>query len=122
MSSRRPPGSSGHRDPTPGSRAHARIAFGHEWSPEDATLTAARAGIAPLGDQHWKVIAACREEAARTGGIPQLSRLEVLTGFGPAELQALFPGDAVTVIGRIAGLLPGTPTPRRRTGGRPHTE
>ena len=78
----------------------------HEWSPEDAVAIARSVGLGPMGDRHWKVIAACREEAARTGSVPGPEQIEVLTGFSSGELHQLFPGPIVSLISLIAGLAP----------------
>lgn len=75
-----------------------------DWTPEDAPRLAREAGLESLGDHHWKVITSCREEAARTGRIPGLRRLAVLTGFDVPELHRLFTGDAEAIVSRIAGL------------------
>jgi len=40
---------------------------GEDWTPEVAETLARRAGIARMTDRHWKVIAQCREDAARGG-------------------------------------------------------
>lgn len=89
----------------------------HEWSPEDASAIARRAGLESLADRHWKVIASCREEAARTGRPPGLRRLEALTGLDAAELQRLFPGDVEVLVARIAGLARRPHRSRGRAGG-----
>ena len=77
---------------------------GSEWTPEVAELLARAAGIAVLTDGHWKVLALCREEAARSGRSPDLERLCELSGFDEAELRRLFPGDPARLPIRIAGL------------------
>jgi len=111
---RAPTGPAGGPGPAPGEGPRPPERPGREWSPEDAVAAARCAGIARLGDRHWKVIAACREEAARSGRIPGLQRLESLCGVGAEEMHRLFPGDAADAIARIAGLAPA-----RRRRGRP---
>lgn len=74
------------------------------WAPEGAAALARTLGVDPLGDRHWKVIMACREEAARTGLPPDAATLSRLTGVDPAELRLLFPGDFARTLARIAGL------------------
>jgi len=90
---------------------------GRPWSPEVATARARRAGLPALRPRHWKVIAACREEAARTGRCPRLERLSVLTGLAPPELLLLFPGEAEALVARIAGLGRSARGPRRHGRG-----
>lgn len=86
---------------------------GGEWSPEDVPALARGEGIAALCDRHWKVIATCREEAARTGRPPGQGRLEALTGLDADALEQLFPGDVESIVARIAGL---TARPRHHGG------
>lgn len=74
-----------------------------DWSPERAEALACRAGLRSLGEWHWKVIAAAREDAARSGRVPQLFRIQEITGLAAGELERLFPGDAGALITRIAG-------------------
>ena len=40
---------------------------GNQWTPEVADAIAKGIGIQELTDKHWKVIAQCREDAARHG-------------------------------------------------------
>jgi sulfur relay (sulfurtransferase) DsrC/TusE family protein len=74
-----------------------------DWSPEWADALARRAGVGSLGDRHWAVIAATREDTARRGRPPRLERIHELTGLAAGELERLFPGDAECLIMRIAG-------------------
>ena len=55
-------------------------------------------------DRHGKVIAVCREEAARTGVVPTLSRLESLTGFSDRDMIELFTESPLVLVANIAGL------------------
>jgi tRNA 2-thiouridine synthesizing protein E len=82
---------------------------GNQWTPEIAELLAGEAGIAPLTDKHWQVIAHCREDAARSGHAPDCGRISKLSGLRMDELERLFPGDPKYLIARIAGMpRPGT--------------
>jgi hypothetical protein len=67
-------------------------------------IVAREAGMDTLGDHHWKVITCCREEVARTGRIPSMRAIEVLTGYESCELHRLFPGEFETLFTRVAGL------------------
>lgn len=102
---------SGAHDDAPGHRPRRpAAALGRDWSPDTAELSAREAGIAALGDRHWKVITSCREDAARVGRAPGLQRLVELTGMSEGELSHLFPGDVPALVARIAGV---SRSPRR---------
>ncbi len=75
-----------------------------QWTPEVAEAVAEEAGIAPLTDQHWKVITFCREDAARQGQPPGLRRISKLSGVETKQLYALFPKGPGKLAARIAGL------------------
>jgi tRNA 2-thiouridine synthesizing protein E len=74
------------------------------WTPETAEVLAREAGVDPLTDLHWKVIALCREEAARSGRPPDLRSLCDLSGLDGAALRRLFPDKPHRLAARIAGL------------------
>lgn len=77
---------------------------GADWTPEVAELLARAAGLSPLTDRHWKVIALYREETARRGRPPDRDRLEELAGIGAGVLEGLFPGGSLRLVARVAGL------------------
>ncbi|MHB8879612.1 MAG: TusE/DsrC/DsvC family sulfur relay protein [Myxococcaceae bacterium] len=80
------------------------------WTPELAEQLAREAGLA-LTEAHWKVLAACREDAAQQGGLaPDLKRISRLTRVSLPELYRLFPRGPEKLAARIAGL----PKPRAR--------
>ena len=85
---------------------------GSSWTPEIAEAIARRAGIDSLGDKHWRVVALCREEAARRGRSPDLQRLCSLAALDLAALCHLFGADPGPTIARIAG----HPKPRPWSG------
>jgi len=74
------------------------------WTPDQAEALAREAGIPRLTDRHWKVIALCREEAARCGDRPGTERISELSGFDREELLRLFPGEPGRLAARIAGI------------------
>ena len=84
--------------------AEGFLAAPAEWTPELAEALAREAGIA-LTTHHWKVIAFCREDAAKNDGLsPGLRRISQLSGVSMKELYALFPKGPGKLAARIAGL------------------
>jgi len=80
------------------------LAEAGQWTPEVAEAIAGEVGLA-LTPEHWKVIHACREDAARQGGeAPGLRRLQNLTGVSTKDLYRLFPKGPGKLAARIAGL------------------
>lgn len=75
-----------------------------QWTPEVAEAVAQEIGIAPLTDQHWKVITFCREDAARQGQPPGLRRISKLSGVDTKQLYSLFPKGPGKLAARVAGL------------------
>jgi len=75
-----------------------------QWTPEVADEIAREVGIEPLTERHWKVIAFCREDAAREGRSPGLHRIAELSGVDMKELYRLFPKGPGKLAVRIAGL------------------
>ncbi len=75
-----------------------------QWTPEVAAALARDAGIDPLTPEHWKVIAFCREDAAREGQTPGLRRISKLSGVGTRELYELFPKGPGKLAALVAGL------------------
>lgn len=74
------------------------------WTPEVAEAIAAESGL-QLTPEHWKVLNACREDAARSGGeAPGLRRLTALAGVTTKDLYRLFPKGPGKLAARIAGL------------------
>jgi len=74
------------------------------WTPDVAETLAREAGIPMLTERHWKVLALCREDAARLGRPPGPARICELSGFEAEELERLFPGDPDRLAAKIAGL------------------
>jgi len=74
-----------------------------QWTPEIGEAIAQEIGLA-LTPAHWKVIAFCREDAAREGQPPGLRRISKLSGVGTKELYALFPKGPGKLAARVAGL------------------
>jgi len=77
---------------------------GTQWTPEIADVIAKGSGIDRLTDRHWKVIALCREDAARSGRALDARRISRLAHLEKTELIRLFPGRPERLIARIAGL------------------
>jgi TusE/DsrC/DsvC family sulfur relay protein len=75
-----------------------------QWTPEIAQFLAQDSGIASLTERHWKVLAFCREDAAREGQPPGLRRIAKLSGVDMKELYQLFPKGPGKLAARIAGL------------------
>lgn len=88
------------------------------WTPEVAELLARTAGIDRLTDKHWKVLALCREEAARGGCLSDAREISQLAGLEETRLCELFPGDPARLAARIAGL----PSPKSREDGNNQSE
>jgi tRNA 2-thiouridine synthesizing protein E len=74
-----------------------------QWTPDVGEAIAEEVGVR-LTPDHWKVIAFCREDAAREGQPPGLRRISKLSGVGTKELYALFPKGPGKLAARIAGL------------------
>jgi tRNA 2-thiouridine synthesizing protein E len=74
-----------------------------QWTPDVGEAIAEEVGIR-LTPDHWKVIAFCREDAAREGQPPGLRRIAKLSGVGTKELYALFPKGPGKLAARVAGL------------------
>jgi tRNA 2-thiouridine synthesizing protein E len=74
-----------------------------QWTPEVGEAMAEEIGLT-LTPDHWKVIAFCREDAAREGQPPGLRRISKLSGVGTKELYTLFPKGPGKLAARVAGL------------------
>lgn len=74
-----------------------------QWTPEIGQAIADEVGL-KLTPEHWKVIAFCREDAAREGQPPGLRRISKMSGVGTKELYALFPKGPGKLAARVAGL------------------
>lgn len=72
----------------------------NQWTPAIADAIAGEAGLT-LTPEHWKVIAFCREDAAREGQPPGLRRISKLSGVGTKELYALFPKGPGKLAARV---------------------
>ena len=76
---------------------------GDEWTPEIAEAMAMHKGLSQLTEQHWKLIALCREEAAG-GPRPRMSRLSEISGVSSEVLRSLFGASAASLLPALAGL------------------
>lgn len=77
-----------------------------EWTPSLAERRAAELGLAPLDEPRWRLLAACREEAARTGRLPDLAALARLTAMTETEIDRLFGRAALAAIAELSGVRP----------------
>jgi TusE/DsrC/DsvC family sulfur relay protein len=75
-----------------------------QWTPAVAGELARVCGIGRLTDRHWKVIALCREEAARSGCPLDERVIAALSGCDAVELRLLFSDHPAELAARVAGL------------------
>lgn len=75
-----------------------------EWNEEIAAFLAGQIGIAPLTDDHWKVIRFLRSDFAEQGETATLRRVSTVAGVGTKELYALFPGKPARKMAYVSGL------------------
>lgn len=73
------------------------------WTTDVAEAIAKEVGIV-LTPAHWKILAFCREDAAREGQSPGLRRISKVLGVPTKELYALFAKGPGKLAARIAGL------------------
>jgi TusE/DsrC/DsvC family sulfur relay protein len=78
-----------------------------QWTPEVAEELARKAGIT-LTPEHWKVLAFCREDAAKQGQSPGPRRITQSAGVTMKRLYELFPKGP----GKLAALIAGLPKPK----------
>jgi sulfur relay (sulfurtransferase) DsrC/TusE family protein len=81
-----------------------RIAAMSAWTPEIADERARAAGIAPLSEKHWRVIAVWRELAAHDGRRPTVEQVALVTGLTGPQIATLFGGRPAELISKISGL------------------
>ena len=74
------------------------------WTPDVAEESARAAGIAELSENHWRVIAVCRELAAHDGRCPTVEQVAVGTGLTVPQIATLFHGRPAELISRISGI------------------
>jgi TusE/DsrC/DsvC family sulfur relay protein len=84
---------------------------GSQWTPDVGQEIARELGVWPLTEEHWSVIAFCREDAAREGRSPQARRIAKHTGVDGESLCRLFPDGVARLAARIAGLPKGPDVP-----------
>ncbi|MFH1059557.1 MAG: TusE/DsrC/DsvC family sulfur relay protein [Pseudomonadota bacterium] len=75
-----------------------------DWSGEAARELAAEAGLAALGEAHWRVIRFLRQYYEHHGRAPLNQELKKGAGISLLELQGLFPGGLKHGARRLAGL------------------
>jgi len=74
------------------------------WSAEVAMRLAEMEGIAPLTEDHWKVINFLRRHYERYGKPPCIRELRMGTGFDLKRIYDLFPSGPALGAARLAGL------------------
>ena len=89
--------------PSP-SRRDSCLARSEAWTPAQAERSADALGLAPLSERHWRALAACREEAARSGRIPALATIARTTALSRSTLARLFGAAPLAAIATLAGL------------------
>ncbi len=75
-----------------------------DWSEEAAQELAAEAGLAELGEAHWRVIRFFRQFYEHNGRAPLNQQIRKGTGMSLLEMQDLFPGGLRNGARRLAGL------------------
>lgn len=75
-----------------------------DWSEQAAAELAAEAGLAALGEEHWRVIRFFRQYYEHNGRAPLNQQIKKGTGLSLMELQGLFPGGIKNGARRLAGL------------------
>lgn len=75
-----------------------------EWDKAIAEVLAADLGIAPLNENHWKVIEFCRSDYAEKGDAPTLRRITKIGGVPTKELYRLFPKGPAKKVAYVSGL------------------
>jgi dissimilatory sulfite reductase related protein len=74
------------------------------WNRSVAEELAKRNDLAPLGDDHWKIIDYVREFYLENGFGPPIVKISKVTGMSSKEICALFPCGVGRGCFRLAGL------------------
>lgn len=74
------------------------------WNKDVAVAIAQEEGINELTEDHWKVIAFCRERATESGSAPTLRQITQGTGITTKELFKLYPKGPAKKVAKISGL------------------
>ena len=77
---------------------------GDDWTPATAEALAERHGVGPLNGRQWRLIALCREEAARGKECPTLERILELAELDAPAVDEMFAGEARRILAALAGL------------------
>ncbi len=84
-----------------------------DWDEQIAAEIAARAGIAPLTEAHWRVIQYMRQRYLNGEHPPTCRVVSQQTGLSPREIFRLFPHQPIHLSAKIAGV----PEPHDYIGG-----
>ena len=76
-----------------------------QWTRPIGEAIAAELGIAPMTEEHWKVVDFLRADFAEKGQVPTIRRIKNAGGIPTKELYALYPDGPVKKASKIAGLL-----------------
>jgi dissimilatory sulfite reductase related protein len=75
-----------------------------DWTPELATVLAAREGIRQLSPDHWRVLDALRGHWDESGKMPLVRQLCTRSGLTLGRVYELFPKGPAQDACRVAGL------------------
>lgn len=74
-----------------------------QWNRELAEAIATEESVAPLTDEHWKILDFIAKDYEERGSVPGMRRLNKIGGIATKDLYRLFPDGPVKKAARIAG-------------------
>ncbi len=74
-----------------------------QWTPVIAEALAGEEGVAPLTDEHWKVLKFIAEDYKERETVPGMRRMNKVGGIPTKDLYRLFPDGPIKKAARIAG-------------------
>ena len=75
-----------------------------QWTEAIGEAIAAEEGIAPMTEDHWKLIRFLQKDYAENGVMPTIRRVKNAGGIPIKELYSLYPGGPLKKSSKIAGL------------------